>query len=197
MEKFWKETKFAFRMLRKSPAFTAIAVLTLALGIGANTAMFSIVYGVLLRALPFPQPDRVVKIYTKSPQWNTQSISYPNFLDWQRRSQSFEQMACYRSDELNLTGAGEPTRVHAAMVTATFLPTLGIQPLMGRNLTPQEDVQGGNPVVLLTDAFWKSQFGGDPNVLGRAITFNDVSYTVVGIVPADTGIFMRRQVLIS
>src|SRR5919204_3010330 len=139
MTQFLIDLRYGLRMLRKSPAFTAIAVLTLALGIGANTAMFSIVYGVLLRALPFPEPDRVVHIYTKSPQWSRQSISYPNYLDWQRRTHSFEQMACYRTHEMNLTGAGEPTRVHVAMVTATFLPTLGIQPLMGRNFTPQED----------------------------------------------------------
>src|SRR5438270_13660745 len=112
---FLNDLRYGLRMLRKSPAFTAIAVLTLALGIGANTAMFSIVYGVLLRALPFPEPDRVVHLYTKSPQWEHQSISFPNYLDWQRRSQSFSQMAAYRSDDLNLTGTGEPTRVHAAM----------------------------------------------------------------------------------
>src|SRR5438067_11753048 len=111
---FLNDLRNGLRRLRKSPGFTAIAVLTLALGIGANTAMFSIVYGVLLRALPIQQPERVIKIYTKSPQWDRQSISYPNFLDWQRRSQSFEQMACYRSDEMNLTGAGVPTRVHIA-----------------------------------------------------------------------------------
>src|SRR5919108_48905 len=176
MNQFLSDLRYGPRMLRKSPAFTAIAVLTLALGIGANTAMFSIVYGVLLRALPFPEPDRVVHLYTKSPQFGErQSISFPNYLDWQRRSQSFEQMASYRSDDLNLTGTGEPTRVHVAMVTATLLPTLGIHPLMGRNFTPEEDVQGANPVVLLTDSFWKSQFGGDPGVLGRAITLNDTS----------------------
>jgi predicted permease len=197
METLLQDLRYGVRMLRKAPAFSAIAIITLALGIGANTAMFSIVYGVLLRSLPIQDPDHVVIVYTKSPQWQKQSVSYPNYLDWKRSSRSFADMAAFRHDDMNLTGTGDPTRVHVGMVTADFFPVLGIQPLLGRNIIAQEDLPGGNPVVMLTDSFWKSQFAGDPGVLGRAITLNDVSYTIIGVVPPDGGIFTQRQAFVS
>jgi hypothetical protein len=132
MRTLLQDLKFALRMLAKNPAFTAVAVLTLALGIGANTALFSVVNGVLLDPLPYPQPERLVALYSRtaaSPWW---SISYPNFLDWVRDNRSFSSLAGYREDDFSLTGTGEPERVRTAMVSAAFFDCLGVAPRLGR-----------------------------------------------------------------
>ncbi|HKD92025.1 MAG TPA: ABC transporter permease [Terriglobales bacterium] len=196
METMLQDLRYAARTLRKSPGFTAIAVIALALGIGANTAMFSIVNGVLLRPVPYPEPDRVLKLSSSSAQFREESVSYPNFLDWQRRSRSFDEIAAYRNDTFNFTGHGEPERLRGYMVSSTIFGALGVRPIIGRTFTPEEDQRDGNPVVLLLRDYWKTRFGGDPGVLGRGITLNDRLYTVVGVVPNDDVIFQRASVLI-
>src|SRR5580698_8166789 len=129
-------------MLAKAPAFTAVAILTLALGIGANTALFSVINSVLLAPLPFPQADRLMALFTRRIAFTTASISYPNFLDWQRNNRTFESLACYRPDDFNLTGAGQAEHILGEMVSADFFSTLGLQPASGRWFTEAEDQRG-------------------------------------------------------
>ncbi len=134
-----QDIKFGLRTLAKNPGFTVVAVITLALGIGANTAIFSVVNGVLLNPLPFAQPNRLVALYTRDSKFDQMSISYPNFLDWVRDNQSFSGLAAYRGDNFNLFGVGEPERIPAEMISANFFPLLGVQPVIGRVFLPQED----------------------------------------------------------
>src|SRR5512146_681966 len=131
METVLQDVRYGARSLRKAPGFAAIAVITLALGIGANTAMFSIVNGVLLRPIPYAEPDHLLKLYTSMPQFRDASVSYPNFLDWQQRSRSFEQMAAYRTENFNLTGQANPERLRGQMASAAMFPVLDIKPLIG------------------------------------------------------------------
>ena len=195
MDTVLQDLRYALRTLRKSPAFALIAVLTLALGIGANTAMFSIVNGVLLRPLPYANPDRLLRLSTSMPQFKDASVSYPNFLDWQRRSRSFEHLALYRNDNFTLTGLENPERLRGEMVSAAIFPALGLHPIIGRVFTPEEDQKGAAPVVVLTSTFWKARFGGDPGIVGRSVTLNDQLYTVIGVVPGDDVIFRRTSVI--
>jgi predicted permease len=185
METLLQDIRYSIRSLRKTPAFTTIAVITLALGIGVNAAMFSIVNGVLLRPLSYPRADRLVMLYTSMPQFVEGSVSYPNFLDWQERSRSFERLAAYRNENFNLTGRANPERLRGHMVSATIFSVLGINPLLGRTFTPDEDRRGGAPVVLLTSNFWKRRFGGSPAVLGSTLTLNERLFTVIGVIPGD------------
>ncbi|HET9305191.1 MAG TPA: ABC transporter permease [Candidatus Sulfotelmatobacter sp.] len=185
MNALLQDLRYALRMLVQSPGFTAIAILTLALGIGANTALFSVVNGVLLNPLPYPQPDRMVALYSRTSTFAQSSISYPNFLDWQRNNRSLAAIAAYRSDNFNLTGAGEPERLRAEMVSADFFSILGVTPLIGRDFTAQDDHAGAAPVVILSEGFWKRKFGGSQQLIGQAITLNGTPYTVVGIIPAN------------
>lgn len=196
MGTIFQDLRFAARTLRKAPGFTLIAVIALGLGIGANTAMFSIVNGVLLRPVPYSQPDRVLKLSSSMPQFRESSVSYPNFLDWQRRNRSFEEIAGYRNDSFNFTGQGEPERLRGYMVSSTIFDALGVKPVIGRTFTAAEDQRGGNPVALLTATYWKTRFGGDRSILGRGITLNDKLYTIVGVVPDDDVIFRRASVMI-
>ena len=154
-----QDLRFGLRMLAKNPGFTAVAVLTLALGIGANTALFSVVNGVLLNPLPYWQPDRLVAAYGRDANFTQTSISYPNFLDWVRDNRSFSALAAYRSDDFNLTGMGEAERVPAEMISASFFPLLGVKPVIGRAFRPEEDQVGAAPVVLISSGLWKRKFG--------------------------------------
>ncbi|TAM83926.1 MAG: ABC transporter permease [Acidobacteria bacterium] len=180
-----QDVKYGLRQLGRNPGFTAIAVLTLALGIGANTAIFSVVNAVLLNPLPYSQPDRLVALYSRTSQFPNSSISYPNFLDWVRLNHSFSALAAYRQDSFTLTGVGEPERVPVELVSASFFPLLGIKPALGRWFTPQEDEIGAAPVVVLSGGLWKRKFGASPDVLGKVITLSGTSYTIVGILPAN------------
>src|SRR5579862_4928972 len=139
MDTFFQDVRFAIRMLLKSPGFTAIAMLTLALGIGVNSALFSIVNGVLLNPLPYKDPARIMAIYQHAYDFEKSSISYPNFLDWQAANHTFESIGAYRSDNFNLTGMGEATRLKGDMISWTFFQTLGVEPIVGRNFKPEED----------------------------------------------------------
>jgi len=179
-----EDVRYGFRMLRKNPGFTAIALLTLALGIGANTAVFSIVNGVLLNPLPFPDADKLVSLFESKPNFQEGSISYPNFLDWQRENHAFTAIAAYRPDSFSLTGAGQPEQVQGKMVSADFFSVLGVNPLMGRTFTAQEDQLGAGRVVLVSSGFWKRKLGSSPDVLGRRIVLNGEGYTIIGVIPA-------------
>src|SRR5690242_2234315 len=181
MNSFWQDVRYGLRVFLKNPGFSAVAVLTLALGIGANSALFSVVNGVLLNPLPFTNPNELVAVYSQTGTFQESSISYPNFLDWQKDNHSFAYLGAVRGDDFNMTGVGEPERLHAHMISADFFPALGLQPLLGRNFTPEEDRAGAGPVALLSDGIWKRKFGSSPEVLGRSITLNGKVYTVVGV----------------
>jgi predicted permease len=179
----WKDVKYALRILAKSPGFTAVAVLTLALGIGANAAIFSVVNGVLLNPLPYPHPDRQVMVYESSPQFHRMSVAYLNFRDWQRESRSFSGMAIVRGYDFLLTGNGEASRIVGKRVSAGFFSVLGVSPVLGRGFLQKEDEPGANPVAIITDSFWKRHFGGAKDVLGRSLMLDGQSYTIVGVLP--------------
>ena len=178
-----QDLRYAFRVLLKNPGFTAVAVITLALGIGANTAIFSVVNGVLLNPLPYTQPERLAALYTKTAQFDHSSISYPNFLDWVRDNRSFSALAAFREDDFSLTGMGEPERVPVEMVSASFFPVLGVKPVIGRTFLSTEDQVGAAPVALISGGFWKRKFGSAPDAVGKALTLNGTGYTVVGVIP--------------
>src|SRR5579863_2875826 len=141
------DIRYGLRMLRKEPGVTAVAILTLMLGIGANTAIFSVVSGVLLNPLPYPEPEHLVALYSKTPEFDRSSISYPNLLDWVRDNRSFSAIAGYRADDVSLTGMGEPERLPSDMVSASFFPILGVKAALGRTFLPSEDQVGAAPVV--------------------------------------------------
>jgi len=182
MSTFMQDLRYAFRTLAKNPGFASIAVLTLALGIGANSAIFSVVHAVLLRPLPYPEPDRLFMLRETTLKGDY-SVSYPNFLDWREQSHMFEGMAATRPDSFNLTGAGEPERLPGRMVAAGWLETLGIRPAMGRPIAPQEDIPGASPVVMISHSLWQRRFGSDPNLVGKSIVLNGLSHTVVAVLP--------------
>ncbi|MDE3137389.1 MAG: ABC transporter permease [Acidobacteriota bacterium] len=182
LETIWQDVRYGARMLRKSPAFTIVAVLTIALGIGANTAIFSVVDGVLLAPLPYRQPNRLVVIWEKEvgrgvDAWD----SYPNFLDWQREAHSLERMAAFVSRGYNLTSPGAPEHVEGREATSGFFATLGEKLAFGREFTPTEDRPGGAPVAIISDHLWKGRFARSPTALGQSVSLNGVDYTVVGV----------------
>jgi predicted permease len=178
--------KFAIRQLLKSPGFTAVAVLILALGIGANTAIFSVVHAVLLEPLPFPDADRLVQVWHTPPQSSFPgmtrfSVSAANFLDWQKQNTVFERMALYGGAGYELTGAGKPETIVGSGVTSGFFGVLGVQPILGRVFNPDEDHPGKNHEVILTYKYWKEHYASDPNVVGRTMTLDGSPYTIVGV----------------
>ena len=185
MSTLLQDLKYGLRMLAKSPGFTAVVAITLALGIGANTVLFSVVNGVLLNPLPYPQPDRLVALYSRTPDSPWWSISYPNFLDWVRENRSFSALAGYRADSFNLTGTSEPERVTAEMISASFFSILGVKPVIGRNFLPEEDQVGAARVALISGGLWKRKFGSSLGVMGKSIVLNGDDYTVIGVIPED------------
>jgi predicted permease len=180
---------YAIRTLRKSPAFAAIAILTLALGIGANTALFSVVNGVLLNPLPYPHSDRLVTVYASTPGVDRGPVVYLNFLDWQRDTQTFASMALYRNQDYNFTSRAEAERLTGYMVSADFFSTLGVPPILGRAFRSDDDLLGAAPVVMLGGAFWNREFGASADIVGKSLTLNGTSYTVVGVVPPNFTFF--------
>jgi predicted permease len=191
MQTLLQDIRYAVRMLVKNPGFTIVAVVTLALGIGANTALFSVVNGVLLNPLPFSAPDQLVALYANRVHLERASISYPNFLDWQRENHAFVSLAAFRPDDFNLTGAGEAEHIRGEMVSADFFSTLGVNPELGRWFSSEEDRIGGAPVVVLSAGFWKRKFGSAGDILGKRIDLNGKGYTIIGVVPA--GFRLRMQ----
>ena len=187
IETIGRDLRYALRSLRKSPGFTVVAVLTLALGFGANTAVFTVVNGVLLHPLPFPEPGRLFLISYQSKQGmsETQPGLYDlDYLEYEKHNQAFGQIATFNEDSATLTGAGDAARVPTAMVTSSFFPVLQVNPVMGRTFLPEEERQGNNRVALLSDKIWRDRFGANPNILGRTITLDGSQYSVAGIMPA-------------
>jgi predicted permease len=181
----FQDVRSGCRMLLKSPGFASIAILTLGLGIGANTALFSVVNGVLLNPLAYPKSGQLAAIYEKTPGADKAPISYPNFLDWQRGTQTFSSLAMYRNDGYDLTGAGLAERLTGYMISADFFRTLGVDPVLGRTFRPSDDHPGASPVVILSGGFWKRKFGAWPGIVGKSIALNGTAYTVVGVLPAN------------
>ncbi|HWG20181.1 MAG TPA: ABC transporter permease [Terracidiphilus sp.] len=183
LEILMQDLRYSLRMLARSPGFTLVAVLTLALGIGANSAMFSVVEGVVLAPLPFPQPDRLVFLWESRPGVPQLDVSYPNFQDWQRSSRSFEQMSALTFHNFDLTGTGNAEHLVGMRVSSTFLATLGVRPAVGRDFTPAEDESNAAPVALLSDRLWRERYGADARVPGRTAVLDGKSYTVIGVLP--------------
>lgn len=188
LETLIQDLRFASRMLRKSPGFTSVAVLTLALGIGANTAIFSVVYAVLLKSLPYPQADRLVVLYENvrlpTYQNDRNEVSPGNLSDWTKQNSVFQNVAAYSNRSFNLTGMGEPLRVEGELVSANFFSTLEVEPPLGRAFAPEEDRPGAPHVVVMSAGLWRSQFASDPQIVGKKLLLDGESYEVIGVMPS-------------
>ena len=178
-----QDLRFGLRMLRKSPAFTAVAVFTLGLGIGANTAMFSVMQGVVLAPLQYVNPNRLVMIWENNPRFPRTWVSYPNFQDWQRSARSLQQMAAFRQEGVDFAGPGAPEHLNGKEISSGLFSTLGTELTLGREFSPEEDRFGGNPVAIITSRLWRNRFEGSPKALGKSLTLRGVDYTIIGVTP--------------
>jgi putative ABC transport system permease protein len=180
-----KDLRYAFRQLLKQPSFAAIAILTLALGIGANTAIFSIVNAVLLRPLPYPHADRIMVLNESSGPGQDYSVALPDYFDWRNDNSVFEHLACTHKDSLNLSGipGRDPERISCATVTRNFFDVIGLAPELGRTFNADEDKVGAPQVVVISDRLWQRAFNRDPSVIGRSINLHDRNFTVIGVMP--------------
>lgn len=185
MNTLWQDVRFGARMLLKNPGITFVVILALALGIGANTAIFSVVNAVLLRPLPYEEADRLVFLNEKSQVLDEMSISYPNFTDWRNQNHVFEKIGVYNRNSYNLTGYGDAERILTAQVSADLFSVLRVNAALGQVFTNEEDKPGGTPVVVLSHGLWQRRFGGQSGILNQALTFNGKSYTVIGVMPPD------------
>jgi putative ABC transport system permease protein len=186
MSTFIQDLRYGMRMLLNKPGFAAVAIITLALGIGANTAIFSVVNAVLLTPLPYQEPDRLVRVYTEFPTMDLRKfwMSPPEFMDIRNEAQSWENIGAWSSGGVNVAASnGEPIRVTSASITSSLIDALGVQPAMGRNFSEEEDRKGGPRAALIADGLWRSAFGADPNIVGREIQINAQPYTVIGVMP--------------
>jgi predicted permease len=181
---FWQDLRYGARMLLKAPGFTMVAVLTLALGIGANAALFSVVNGVLLKPLPYYEPEQLVTLHQSKQNFSTGAIPYLNFKDWERENRSFAGMALSRPAGFTLFGAGDPERVSGQRITANFFSLLGVNALLGRTFTAEEDRQGAGPVVLISEGLWRRIYSSSLETLGKSITLDNQAYTIVGVIPS-------------
>jgi len=186
------DVRFALRQLCKNPGFTFVAVLTLALGIGANAALFSVVNAVLLNPLPYPRPEQLVSLHQSKPNFPTGSISYPNFRDWQKENRTFSGMAIGRSFSANLIGAGEAEQVDGRRVSANLFSVLGVKPMLGRDFAPGEDEPGVVPVVVISAGLWQRKFGTALDVLGKSLTLDDNRYTIYRCAPGEVHTISRH-----
>src|SRR5215208_5191989 len=195
MQNILQDLRYGVRMLMKNWGFTLIAVVTLALGIGANTAIFSLVNSVLLKPLAFHDPSRLVIVWEEASFANfpRNTPAPANYADWKAQNQVFEDMAATGYRSFNLTGDGEPEKLYAYGVTANFFPVLGIKPLLGRTFIPQEDTPEANKVIVLSYALWQRRYGGDPSIINRGILLNGETYTVIGVMPASFQ-FLGREI---
>ena len=191
LETLWSDVRYGVRMMARSPGFTIVAILTLALGIGANTAIFSVVNGVLLNPLPFPQPEQLVSLSESKPNFATGSISYLNFRDWQRNNHTFSSMAIAREYSFSLSGGGESEFVTAEFVSSDFFPLLGVNPVVGRTFAPEEDQPGAAPVAMISAGFWKRKFGAAPEIVGKPLILDGKSYTIIGVLPPSFDLLVR------
>jgi len=187
MQSLFSDFRYAVRNLLKRPGFTAIAVITLALGIGANSAIFSTVNSLLINPLPFPQQDRVVTIWDTNPSRGVthNEVSMADYLDWRAQSRSFEQLALERWWSTNLTGGDTPERVQGFLVTANFLDVLSVKPIKGRTFAEEENQPGKDRVAIITFSLWQRRFGSDPNIINKTITTNGITRTVIGLLPQE------------
>ncbi|HKQ04021.1 MAG TPA: ABC transporter permease [Blastocatellia bacterium] len=185
MDNLWKDLRYGMRMLMNKPGFAAVAIITLALGIGANTAIFSVVNAVLLQPLPYREPDKLVRVYTEFPTMGLRKfwMSVPEFTDIRNEAQSWESLGAWSSGGVNVASASEPIRVTSASITRGLIDVLGVQPAMGRNFTEEEDRRGGPRAALIADGLWRSAFGADPDIIGKEIQINAQPYTVIGVMP--------------
>src|SRR5436190_19412756 len=188
MPGFWNDLKHGCRVLLKTPGFAVSAVIVLALGIGANTAIFGIVYGVLLRPLPYSEPDRLVQLWHTPPQKEFPGVtrfalSAANYLDWEAQNTVFSSSAVYRFWQFRLTGNGEPQILRAARVEPTFFSVLGTRPLIGRAIDPRDGAPERQHVVVLSHGLWNAQFAGDAQIVGKTIHLDGDAYTVIGVMP--------------
>ena len=188
METVLRDVRFGLRMLLKNPGFTAVAIITMALGLGANTALFSVVNGVMLKSLPFKDPDRLVFALETNTEFPPPGISSStlNYRDWKEQSKSFESMSARQSFTGNLTSSERPEKIQGEKVTWDYFPTIGVTPIHGRNFTAEDDRPGAQPVILLSEGLWRRRFGGDLQIIGQAIPINGQSVTVIGVMPNDT-----------
>jgi len=195
MSGFTQDLRYALRTIARAPAFAAVSVLTLGLGIGANTAIFSVINAVLLRPFPYQEPDRLVTVEHLYPRLNNLEapVSVPGFRDYRGQAQVFEHAAVETGWTPNLTGRGDPERLRASRVTGDWFTTYGVEPLLGRTLRPEEAEAGRDKVVVLSHGFWQRQFGGDPAVLGQRLQLNNESYDIVGVMPAEFRAFWNRR----
>jgi predicted permease len=189
MNALLQDIRYGIRNLLKTPGFTAIAILTLALGIGANSALFSVVNGVLLNPLPYPEPDKIISVYGKTSDFGRGSVTYLNFLDWQKNNHSFSVIAARRNQDLILTGVGEDEQLRGVMISADFFKVMGVEPIAGRTFTPEEDKVGAAPVALIGAGLWARKFGSAPDIIGKPITLTGKSYVVVGVIPATFSLY--------
>ena len=191
MRTIWQDLQYGWRMLRRSPGFSLVAILTLAIGIGANAAMFSVINTVLLRPLPFPDAQRIVFIWDTDPNRNiSRGVASPaEFLDWRDQNRSFEELSAWRTWFYNLTGANEPEQVFGVHASANFLRLLGVKPILGRDFIPEEDQVGHDQVAIITYGLWQRRFGGDPNIVGENILLDEKPFTVVGVLPRGFSVF--------
>jgi len=183
-ERLMQDLRFGVRMLAKSPGFATVAILTLALGIGANTALFSIVNGVLLNPLPYPEPEQLVTLAESKPNFDSGSISFPNFRDWRKNNRTFSKMGISRPYSYSLTGRGEAEQVSAEFISSDYLAVLGVKPVIGRLFAEGEDEIGASPIVLIGEGFWNRKLGAAPDILGQGLTLDGKTFTIVGVVPA-------------
>jgi predicted permease len=200
LESFVRDLRYGFRALIKSPGFALAGVVILGLGIGVNSAIFTVVNAVVLKPLPFPDADRIMRLWQTPPQslFTTPvfAISPANFIDWEEQNQSFERIAIYRGGRYTLTGHGEPDAVFTLRASADFLPILGLSPTIGRGFTREDDRAGGPRTAILSDTFFRTRFGGDASIVGKTITLNRMPYTVIGIVPAASTFVEQAQVYV-
>jgi putative ABC transport system permease protein len=185
MEMLLADLGYAARLLIKRPVFTAVSILTLSLGIGANTAIFSVVNAVLLNPLPYADPSSLTLLWLQHPSTNQfqQPVSFPDFNDWQAQSQSFEQIVANRTQAVNLTDGDEPERVNGARVSSGFFSMLRAKPIIGRDFSESEGRPGGEPVALIGYTLWQQRYGADPSVIGRAVSIDSTSCTIIGVLP--------------
>jgi hypothetical protein len=186
LEEFLQDLRYGLRQLRRNPGFTTVCVITLALGIGANTAIFSVVSAVLFRALPFKNADRLVVVWENNRKqgWDRHPVEGERFFEWVRQNHAFEEMAASNSIDMNLSDSAEAERIRVGLVTSNYFSIRGIEPALGRAFLPTENWREGEQVVILSRHLWQQRFGADPNILGRAITLEAASYTIVGVMPA-------------
>jgi predicted permease len=191
-----QDFKYGVRMILKNPGFTGVVLLTLALGIGANAALFSVVNSVLLNPLPFPEPEQLITLHQSKPNFETGAIPYPNFLDWKKENQTFAAMAISRGTGFSLIGAGETERVTGRWVTDQFFSVHGIKPVIGRDFTIGEDERGAEPVVLISARLWQRKFGGSQEVLYETMTLDDKTYSIIGVLPSTFTLYGNTDVFV-